>query len=70
MKNGKTIWSLDLVSELIKPAEEAGINMIMNLVNQTIVEAAISPEWELSFIVNCLREKKMLKKKETIREWN
>ena len=56
------------MSELIKPAEESGINMIMNLVNQTIVEAAISPEWELSFIVNCLREKKMLKKKETIRE--
>ena len=45
------------VSVMIESAEEAGIAMIVDLVNQVIVKKIISIEWELSTIVNCYKGK-------------
>ena len=40
------------MSEMVKAAGEAGVDMIIDLVNHIIVEGVIPPEWELRSIVN------------------
>ena len=57
MKNGKAAGPSDVVSEIVKTAGEAGVDMIKDLVNQIIVEGSIPAEWEPSTIVNCYKEK-------------
>ena len=43
--------------EMVKAAEEAGVYMITDVVNQIIVEGIVPAEWELSTIVNFYKEK-------------
>ena len=43
--------------ESIKAAGEAEVDMITDLVNQSIIEELIPAEWKLSNVVNCNKEK-------------
>ena len=45
------------MSEILKAAGEAGVDMITELANQIIAEGVIVAEWELSTIVNCYKGK-------------
>ena len=54
MKNGKATEPYSIVSEMVKTAQEAGGDMITDLLYQIIV-GFIPAEWELCTIVNCLR---------------
>ena len=56
MKNGKAAGPSGVVSEMVKAAGKAGVDMITDLVNQIIV-GYFPPEQELSNIVNCYTEK-------------
>ena len=57
MKNWKAAGPSSLVSEMVKAAGEAGVDMITNLVSQIIVEGVIPTEWELGTVVNCYKWK-------------
>ena len=57
MKNGKAAGLSGVVSEMVKAAGEAGVDMITDVVNQIIAEGVIPAECELSTIVNCYKEK-------------
>ena len=46
-----------MVMESIKAAGEAEVDMITDLVNQSIIEELIPAEWKLSNVVNCNMEK-------------
>ena len=46
-----------MVMESIKAAGEAEVDMITDLVNQSIIEELIPAEWKLSNVVNCNKEK-------------
>ena len=41
-----------VVSEMVKVAGEAGVDMITNALKQTILQGVIPAEWEFSTIVN------------------
>ena len=43
----------DVVSQMVKAAGEAGLNMITDLANHIIVEEVVLVEWEIRTIVNC-----------------
>ena len=45
------------MSEMVKAAGEAGVDMITDLVNKIIIEEVIPTVWELGFIVNCYKGK-------------
>ena len=56
MKNGKAAGPSGVMPEMmVKAAGEAGVDMITDLVNQIIVEGAITGECELSTVVNCYK---------------
>ena len=57
MKNGKAAGPSGIVSEMVKAAGDAGIDMITNLVNCIIAEGVIPSDWELSTILNCYKGK-------------
>ena len=48
MKIGKVAEPSGLESEMLKAAEEAGVNMTAELENQIIVEGVIPTEWKLN----------------------
>ena len=52
MNNEKAAGPTGVISKMVKAAGEAGVDMITDLVNQTIV-GVIPAEWELNTIVNC-----------------
>ena len=58
MKNGKIAVPSGVVSDMVKAAGEAGVDMIMDQVNKIIVEGVIPAEWELNNIVNCYEGKR------------
>ena len=45
------------MSEMVKAAGEAGVDMITDLVNKLIIEGVIPAVWELGFIANCYKGK-------------
>ena len=49
IKNGKAIELSCVVSEMVKAAGEAGIDLISDLVHQIIVEGVVE-EWELALL--------------------
>lgn len=57
IRNRKPAGLSNLVSEMVKAAEEAEVDMITDLVNQIIREEAIPAEWELSTVVKYYKEK-------------
>ena len=57
MKYGKAAVPSVIVPEIIRAAEEPGVSMITDLVNQIIVEG-VSVEWEFSAFVNCNGDKR------------
>ena len=70
MKNGKLqdrqvrfLW----MSEILKAAGEAEVDMITELANQIIAEGVIVAEWELSTIVNYYKGKSDSLEKENYR---
>ena len=54
------------MSEMVKTAGEAVVEMITDLVNQIIVEGVIPAEWLCSTIVSCCKRKEGLWKEKTI----
>ena len=44
IKNGKVAGPSGIVSEMIKPAKKTGLDLIRDLVNQSIVEGVIPAE--------------------------
>ena len=48
--NGKAAGSSGVESEMVEAAGEAGVDIITDLVNQSIVEEVIPAEWDLSTI--------------------
>ena len=52
LRNGKAAGPSGVVSEMARTGGEAGVDMITDLVNPTIV-GVIPAEWELNTIVNC-----------------
>ena len=59
MKNGKAAAPYGVVSEMVKTAGEAGVDMITDPLYQIIV-GGVPAEWELCTIVNHLRENGIL----------
>ena len=57
IRNRKPAGLSNLVSEMVKAAEEAEVDMITDLVNQIIRQEAIPAEWELSTVVKYYKEK-------------
>ena len=57
MKNGIAAGPSGILSEVVKAVEEAGVDMITDLVNQIMVEGVFPAEWELSTIVNFYKGK-------------
>ena len=57
IKNGKASGLSGVVSEMIKAAGEAGVDMITDLVNQIVAEVNIPVEGEYSTILNCYKRK-------------
>ena len=57
IRNRKPAGLSNLVSEMVKAAEEAEVDMITDLINQIIREKAIPAEWELSTVVKYYKEK-------------
>ena len=55
MKNGKAVRQSGVVSEMLKAAGKADIDVIIDLVNHMIVKGVISSAWEVSAIVNCCK---------------
>ena len=50
MSNGKAVGPSSIVSEMVKTA---GVDMIIDLLNQIIFQGVIPAEWELRTFVNC-----------------
>ena len=44
-KNEKAVRTLGLVSEMVKSAEEAEVDVVTKLINQILVKGVISEEW-------------------------
>ena len=59
MSNGIAAGPSGLVSEMVKPAGDARISMITDLINQ-IIQDVVPAEWKLSIIVNCCKKREML----------
>ena len=59
MKNGKAVGQSGVVSEMLKAAGKADIDVIIDLVNHMIVKGVISSAWEVSAIVNCCKWKSL-----------
>ena len=57
MKNEKNAGLSSLVLKIVRAAGEAGVEMITNLVNQIVVEKAITAEWEFSTILSSYKAK-------------
>ena len=55
MKNGKAVGQSGVVSEMLKAAGKADIDVIIDLVSHMIVKGVISSAWEVSAIVNCCK---------------
>ena len=53
MSNGKAVGPSSIVSEMVKTAGKAGVDMIIDLLNQIIFQEVIPAEWELRSFVNC-----------------
>ena len=68
IKNGKTARSSGVVSKMEKAAEEAGIDIITDLDNQTIVEGVIPAEQIFALLLVTIRGKTILQKEETIED--
>ena len=64
-KSRKAARPSSAVSEIVKAAREARVDIITDLVNQVIVEQVILIEWELGTFVNlegkrrCFRKRKL-----------
>ena len=41
MKNGKVVGASELVPKIVKPAVEAGVDMVTDLINQILVEKKV-----------------------------
>ena len=57
MKSEKNPGLSSLVLKIVRAAGEAGVEMITNLVNQIVVEKAITAEWEFSTILSSYKAK-------------
>ena len=58
IKIGKSSEPLGVVSEMVKIAREAGVDVITDLVYQIIVKEVIPAEWELLYtVVHCCKGK-------------
>lgn len=62
MKNGKTIGSLRVLSEMVKATGEGGVDMITDVVNQIVV-GLIPQNENLALLYTTLREKEILQKR-------
>ena len=62
MKNGKTIGSLGVLSEMVKATGEGGVDMITDVVN-LIVVGLIPQNENLALLYTTLREKEILQKR-------
>ena len=68
IKNGKAAGSSGVVSQMEKAAEEAGIDIITDLVNQTIVEGVIPAEQIFALLLIIIGGKTILQKEGTIED--
>ena len=50
MKNGKSAGLSGVVSEMVKSAGETGVDILTDLINQTILEGVIPAEGDIALI--------------------
>ena len=50
MKNGKSAGLSGLVSEMVKSAGETGVDILTDLINQTILEGVIPAEGDIALL--------------------
>ena len=50
MKNGKSAGLSGVVSEMVKSAGETGVDILTDLINQTILEGAIPAEGDIALL--------------------
>lgn len=57
IKNEKAVGPSGVISEMVKAAGKAGVDMIIDLVNQITVRRVTPAEWTLVTFVNCFKGK-------------
>ena len=50
MKNGKSAGLSGVVSEMVKSAGETGVDILTDLINQTILEGVIPAEGDIALL--------------------
>ena len=57
MKSNKATGPYGIVSEMLKDSDEAGIEMVADLVNSIVSECVVPTDWGSNSIINCYEGK-------------